>query len=196
MLLQMWEHTPNCTHSFLSEHKKTKKTNGRLGEPTPVHRPDPGAGIASRARVPPQVRCPIFWKPGLHAQKESVPLVTQWASSPSPHCVPLLLQSFSLASGDGDGAHERLENANDLPPAPGFLKPLTRLAADLVRAEVLAVVEEVAAQRGADAPVVGAQELVLLARGDGGRGLCGDAVKGFTSRPNESAGLAGKKSKT
>lgn len=35
--------------------------------------------------VPPQVWCPILWKPGLQEQKESVPLVTQWASSPSPH---------------------------------------------------------------------------------------------------------------
>ena len=38
----------------------------------------------------------------------------------------------------------------------------TCLAADLVRAVVLAVVEEVAAQVGADAPAVVTQELVLL----------------------------------
>lgn len=50
------------------------------------------------ACVPPQVWCPVFWKPGLHEQKESVPLATQWASSPSPHCVLLLRQSFSLVS--------------------------------------------------------------------------------------------------
>lgn len=49
-------------------------------------------------RVPPQVWCPIFWKPGLQEQKESVPLVTQWASSPSPHWVVLLRQSFSFVS--------------------------------------------------------------------------------------------------
>lgn len=47
-----------------------------------------------------------------------------------------------------------------------FLKN-TCLASDLVGAEVLAVVEEVAAQCGADASVVGALELVLLAGGDG-----------------------------
>lgn len=52
-----------------------------------------------RCWVPPQVRCPILWKPGLQEQKESVPLVTQCASSPSPHWVRLLLQSFSLVSG-------------------------------------------------------------------------------------------------
>lgn len=45
------------------------------------------------------MRCPILWKPGLQEQKESVPLVTQCASSPSPHWVRLLLQSFSLVSG-------------------------------------------------------------------------------------------------
>lgn len=49
----------------------------------------------------------------------------------------------------------------------------TCLAPELVGAEVLAVVEEVAAQRGADAPVVGALELVLLTRGDGGGGRWG-----------------------
>lgn len=54
-----------------------------------------------------------------------------------------------------------------------FLKILTCLAADLIGAEVLAVVEEVAAQSGADASVVSAQELVLLTRGNGWRGLCG-----------------------
>lgn len=61
--------------------------------------PPPDFVLAAQLfHVPPQVRCPIFWKPGLHEQKESVPLVTQWASSPSPQCVRLLLQSFSLVS--------------------------------------------------------------------------------------------------
>lgn len=53
-----------------------------------------------------------------------------------------------------------------------LLKAPTCLAADLVGAKVLAVVEEVAAQSGADASAVSAQELVLLARGNGRRGLC------------------------
>lgn len=49
----------------------------------------------------------------------------------------------------------------------------TCLAANLIRAKVLAVVEEVAAQSGADASVVSAQELVLLTRGNGRWDLCG-----------------------
>lgn len=99
MLLQLWEHTPNWRHSFLSKHKR------RLREDIV-----PTAQL-SRVAVPPQVRCPVFWKPGLHEQKASVPLVTQWASSPSPHCVLLLLQSFSLPSGEGKpgGACEYFE---------------------------------------------------------------------------------------
>lgn len=54
-----------------------------------------------------------------------------------------------------------------------FVKERTCLAANLIGAKVLAVVEEVAAQGRADAAVVSAQELVLLARGNGRRGLCG-----------------------
>lgn len=61
----------------------------------------------------------------------------------------------------------------------------TCLAADLVGAEVLAVVEEVAAQRGADASAVSTQELVLLARGSGRRGLCGHTAT-VTTHPEES----------
>lgn len=48
----------------------------------------------------------------------------------------------------------------------------TCLAVDLIRAIVLAVIEEVAAQRGADASAVGTHELILLACWDRGR-LCG-----------------------
>lgn len=110
MLLQLWEHTPNCRHSFLSEHK------GRLHESTRIRTPDIVLRVQLLcAGVPPQVRCPIFWKPGLHEQKESVPLVTQWASSPSPHCVLLLLQSFSLVSEkeNPSGACERSAVASD-----------------------------------------------------------------------------------
>lgn len=57
-----------------------------------------------------------------------------------------------------------------------FLKS-TRLASDLVGAKVLAVVEEVAAQRGADASVVGALELVLLTGGGGGECRWGSKAK-------------------
>lgn len=48
----------------------------------------------------------------------------------------------------------------------------TFLAADLIRAVVLAVVEEVAAQRGADALAVAARNLVLLTDGPGRGNLC------------------------
>lgn len=50
---------------------------------------------------------------------------------------------------------------------------ITCLASNLVRAKVLAVVEKVAPQCGADASVVGALELVLLTGGDGGKGRWG-----------------------
>lgn len=61
----------------------------------------------------------------------------------------------------------------EAPEGSNLRSARTCLASDLVGAEVLAVVEEVAAQRGADAPVVGALELVLLTRGDGGGGRWG-----------------------
>lgn len=49
----------------------------------------------------------------------------------------------------------------------------TCLAVDLIRAVVLAVIEEVAAQRGADASAVGTQELILLTCLDRGQ-ICGN----------------------
>lgn len=48
----------------------------------------------------------------------------------------------------------------------------TCLAVDLVGAVVLTVVKEVTAQSGADASVVGTQELVFLTCGNSWRGLC------------------------
>lgn len=48
----------------------------------------------------------------------------------------------------------------------------TCLAVDLVRAVVLAVVEEVAAQVGTDATAIATEELVLLTGGHGWGGLC------------------------
>lgn len=69
----------------------------------------------------------------------------------------------------------------------------TRLASDLVGAEVLAVVEEVAAQCGADAPVVGALELVLLTGGDGGEQRWGGVEgKGASELMTSSSRLASK----
>lgn len=52
----------------------------------------------------------------------------------------------------------------------------TCLAANLIRAKVLAVVEEVAAQSGTDASAVSTQELVLLTRGNGRWDLCGHTL--------------------
>lgn len=49
----------------------------------------------------------------------------------------------------------------------------TCFTVDLIRAKVLTVVEEVAAQVGADAFAVGAQELILLTCGSSSMGLCG-----------------------
>lgn len=52
----------------------------------------------------------------------------------------------------------------------------TCLAVDLIRAIVLTVVKEVAAQSGADASVIGTEKLVLLTCGNDRRGLCGRMI--------------------
>lgn len=109
-----------------------------------------------------------------------MPFTTQWASSPSPHTVLLLRQSFREESAKNQtGQRVKLSDNNmymhtetdTLLLRARDVTPTFLVAADLVRAVVLTVVKVVTAQVGADAAAVGALELVLLTDWHGRRSL-------------------------
>lgn len=161
----MWEHTPNSLHSFLSvKHPKNHMTHNANTKRLRVVK----RHMKNEARVPWHLLRPLDVKPGLQEQKESVPLTTQWASSPSPHTVLLLWQSFSTVSAGKETGSRRSEGEHCQCDKFPVAQHTFLTAVDFIRAIVLTVVKVVAAQNWADATAVRAPELVLLARWFGG----------------------------
>lgn len=170
--MHMWEQTPNCRHSFLSDNreKATRVLSGEHGRRAARRPRRQAGGAAGYLR-----RCGVrsCGSPACRSRRSRC----RWSRS-APRRRRRTGSGCSCSRSAwclGTEARRRrpVSRQEEAPEGSNLRSARTCLAPELVGAEVLAVVEEVAAQRGADAPVVGALELVLLTRGDGGGGRWG-----------------------
>lgn len=112
--------------------------------------------------LPAQVCCCVIWKPGLQEQKESLPFSTQWASS--AQTLRFWWHSFRPESVQRQRARTYAWVCAKISVTFTLwhTDKLTFLVAvDLIRAVVLTVIEEIAAEVCTYTPAVTAHKVVL-----------------------------------